>query len=370
MLHSRPLPADAQKVRVGSFPVCSLVMSRSPLAALALLAVGTASCASFPGLRSSQPAANLDGVWEGSARGTIPEGLGAGDTRIERQSWHLRQDGARVRGFYVVELTMISGDGRPYVCSREPRFKTLLRFEVEGQIGQSGIELSEIGDAQAKGPCRPAFRTPARFRAEVAGDQLTIEDGSYRLTLYRRGEKAGATPALPSEFESEPQKDQDSGGSEPLNQPSPPSTAVTASLSSPPVEVDGVWVWEHRGRLPTGDEKEEREEWHLDQDGASISGYYDRSIRQISTDGLAYRCSNATDFRVTTRYHVAGEVVGSRVVLREQSFEILQPSPCDNGRRSLDAYQGEAQIDELKLIWGVGSQVLRRDRAEIPSMHF
>jgi hypothetical protein len=343
-------------------------MSRCSLAVLALLAVGTTSCASFSGLRSTPATTKLDGVWEGFARGTIPEGLGAGDTRIERQSWHLRQEGARVRGFYVVELTMISGDGRPYVCSREPRFRTLLRFEVEGQVGQSGIELSEIGDARAKGPCRPAMRTPARFRAEVAGDQLTIEDGTFRLTLYRRDGKT-AGPALPAEFEND-REEQDDGDRDPLNQPPPATTAVTASLSTPPVEVEGVWVWEHRGRLPTGDEKEEREEWHLDQDGAAISGYYDRSIRQISTDGLAYRCSNATDFRVTTRYHVAGEIVGSRVVLREKSFEILQPSPCDNGRRSLDAYQGEAAIDELKLIWGVGSQVLRRDRAEIPSMHF
>jgi hypothetical protein len=310
-------------------------------------------------------------VWEGFARGTIPEGLGAGDTRIERQSWHLRQDGQKVRGFYVVELTMISGDGRPYVCSREPRFKTLLRFQVEGQVGQEGIELSEIGDAQTKGPCRPAFRTPARFRAEVAGDQLTIEDGSYRLTLHRRGDKASAQPALPADFEPDPRDEpDDSGDADPFNQRGPMPTTVTASLSQPPVEVDGVWVWEHRGRLPTGDEKEEREEWHLEQEGSSISGYYDRSIRQISTDGMAYRCSNATDFRVTTRYHVAGEVTGSKVVLREKSFEILQPSPCDNGRRSLDAYQGEAAIDELRLIWGVGSQVLRRDRAEIPSMHF
>ena len=323
------------------------------------------SCATFG---TGAPPANLEGVWEGFAQGTISDGLGAGDTRIERQAWHLRQQGPRVTGYYLVELTMISGDGRPYACSRAPQFQTLLRFEVEGQVGPAGIELAEIGDGTAKGPCRPAFRTAGHFRAEVAGNKLLLADGSYRLTLYRRGSgqaiPANTLPAIPEDDQSDDDADDDKP------EPEAVQSLVTASLPSPPIELEGVWVWEHRGRLPTGDEKQEREEWHIEQEGNSLSGYYDRSIRQISTDGLAYRCSNATDFRVTTRYHVAGEVSGSRVSLREQSFEILQPSPCDSGERNLDAYQGEAAIDELKLMWGVGSQVLRRDRPEIPSQRF
>jgi hypothetical protein len=339
---------------------------RSVLAALAMLLLAP-SCATFSGHAS--PAANLEGVWEGFAQGTIPEGIGAGDTRIERQAWHLRQQGQRVTGYYLVELTMISGDGRPYACSRAPQFQTLLRFEVEGQVRPNGIELTEIGDGTAKGPCRPTFRTAGHFRAEVTGNRLFLADGNYRLTLYRRGSSQAVPAVLPEIREDVEIDDTDEDDQSPEIEAA--QSLVTASLgTSPPVEVGGVWVWEHRGRLPTGDEKQEREEWHIDQEGNSLSGYYDRSIRQISTDGLAYRCSNATDFRVTTRYHVAGEVRGSRVSLREQSFEILQASPCDSGERNLDAYQGEAAIDELKLMLGVGSQVLRRDRPEIPSQRF
>jgi hypothetical protein len=336
---------------------------RNLFAALMLVAL-TPACATFSG--HAAPAANLEGVWEGFAQGTIPEGIGAGDTRIERQAWHLRQQGQRVTGYYLVELTMISGDGRPYACSRAPQFQTLLRFEVEGQVHSNGIELAEVGDGTAKGPCRPAFRTAGHFRAEVAGNKLLLADGSYRLTLYRRGEGHAAPAALP-EIREEVETDDDS---DETTEPEATQSLVTASLGGVPIEVGGVWVWEHRGRLPTGDEKQEREEWHIDQEGNFLSGYYDRTIRQVSTDGLAYRCSNATDFRVTTRYHVAGEVRGSRVSLREQSFEILQASPCDSGERNLDAYQGEAAIDELKLMWNVGSQVLRRDRPEIPSQRF
>ncbi len=348
-------------------PVTDRISLRSPLAALAILLVG-ASCASLSNQNAST--ANLDGVWDGFAQGTIPDGVGAGDTRIERQAWHLRQEGQRVTGFYLVELTMISGDGRPYQCSREPQFQTLLRFEVEGEISRGGIELAEVGDGKAKGPCRPAYRTAARFQAQVIGNKLTIADGSYRLTLTRRNGGSASERSLGPDDFSEPLRELPDE-LEPTAPSAPQQTlTVNASMSSPPIEVGGVWVWEHRARLPTGDEKQEREEWHLDQRGNEISGYYDRSIRQISTDGLAYRCSNATDFRVTTRYHVSGEVRGSRLILREQSFEILQASPCDSGERNLDAYQGEAAIDELRLMWGVGSQVLRRDRAEIPSQRF
>ncbi|HEY0708061.1 MAG TPA: hypothetical protein VGG33_14755 [Polyangia bacterium] len=314
-------------------------------------------------------------MWEGFAQGTIAEGLGAGDTRIERQSWHLRQDGAHVSGYYLIQLTMISGDGRPYVCSRKPQFQTVLRYEVRGEVHDAGIDILEVGSGKVEGPCRPAFRTPGRFRAAVAGDRLTLRDGTYQMTLYRRGSETAPKniddendPVDGDEDSAPEEEDQDSN--DVVGPTVPASLTIGGAPREEPVPVEGVWVWEHRGRLPTGDEKQEREEWHLEQNGAEISGYYDRSIRQVSTDGLAYRCSNATDFRVTTRYHLSGVVSGTQVILREKSFEILQASPCDSGRRNLDAYQGEAAIDELRLKWGVGSQVLRRERAEIPSQRF
>ena len=128
----------------------------------------------------------LAGIWEGFSQDKIADGLGAGDTRVERQAWDLRQTGSSIHGFYVAELTMLSGDGRPYLCSREPRFSTLLRFEVRGRVSASGIEIEEVGDALTKGPCRPVFRSPTRFRVELRGDTLTLLDGAQRQTLYRR----------------------------------------------------------------------------------------------------------------------------------------------------------------------------------------
>ncbi|HEY0714817.1 MAG TPA: hypothetical protein VGF45_19205 [Polyangia bacterium] len=348
---------------------------RITLAAAAFMLFG-ASCAGLSAQTRDTAATNVDGVWEGFAQATIAEGLGAGDTRIERQSWHLQQDGAEVTGYYLIQLTMISGDGRPYVCSRKPQFQTVLRYEVRGQVHAAGVDLLEVGSGKVDGPCRPAIRAPGRFRAAVAGDRLTLRDGSYQMTLYRRGSSDGQPddkedPALPVEESDEAENEEDEKETEEVVGPTvPASLTIGGAPREEPVPVEGVWVWEHRGRVPTGDEKQEREEWHLEQNGAEISGYYDRSIRQVSTDGLAYRCSNATDFRVTTRYHLSGVVSGNHVILREKSFEILQASPCDSGRRNLDAYHGEAAIDELRLKWGVGSQVLRRERAEIPSQRF
>ncbi len=63
------------------------------------------------------------------------------------------------------------------------------------------------------------------------------------------------------------------------------------------------------------------------QDGNEVSGYYDRAVHQISTDGHAYRCSSALDFRVATRYQITGEVRGSPVILYETGFEILRGQP-------------------------------------------
>jgi hypothetical protein len=350
-------------------------VSRSPLnfrsLLVPLLAVFGLGCAAGgAGRKAGGPTPVVEGVWEGFAQDTIGEGVGAGDTRMERQAWHLRQKGAELSGFYVVELTMVSGDGRPYLCSREPRFSTLLRFEVRGRADSGGIEIEEVGDALAKGPCRPVFRSPTRFQAQLKGDVMNLRDGGHRVTLYRRPLKETSATRQLLAFERPDRTWVGEPAFPTLDRERAGGAGTGTAEGEPPVEVGGVWVWEHKGRVSDGDEKLEREEWHLEQTGSRVSGYYDRSVRQISTDGQAYRCSNALDFKVTTRYHLAGEVKGSRIVLYERSFEILEGSPCDSGQRRLDAYQGEAALDELRLMWGVGTQVLRRDRQDIPSQRF
>ena len=36
----------------------------------------------------------------------------------------------------------------------------------------------------------------------------------------------------------------------------------------------------------------------------------------------------------------------------------------------LDAYEGLAAADELRLVWGIGGQVLRRPRPDVPTQRF
>ena len=54
------------------------------------------------------------------------------------------------------------------------------------------------------------------------------------------------------------------------------------------------------------------------------------------------------DFQIVTRYRFRGEVVGSKVMIYENAFEVLNPNACDNGKRRLDAYEGQASSDELR----------------------
>src|SRR4029079_16161886 len=105
---------------------------------------------------------------------------------------------------------------------------------------------------------------------------------------------------------------------------------VTPGIAN--ADDSGMWVWEHQGSVPGGDQKQEREEWHVEQNGTKISGYYDRIVHQVSTDGHAYRCSMALEFQISTRYQFSGDVVGEDVRIIESSYEVLSPSACDNGK--------------------------------------
>jgi hypothetical protein len=336
------------------------------------LAVSVMGCASTRGKQATSAnaaTATLSGTWDGLSRTVMSDGSTAGDTRIERHAWQLEQHGDRVSGFYVVELTMVSGDGRPYVCSRSPEFSTLLRFDLRGLVAPNGgAVLEETGDMKVKGDCQPTSRPPHRYLVRLRGNVLTVTDGPRHQTLYRRVNEGGPRDARGTDLATIRFDD------------APAAESVMSSIDDDPAtsngdvadqaNVQGFWVWENRGVLPTGDEKYEREEWHISQNGNLLTGYYDRSIRQVSLDGMAYRCNGALDFEIVTRYQVAGEIKHGRVVLREQAYEILQGSPCDDGRRRLDAYQGRATPDEIRLIWGVGQQVLRRGRPDVPTQRF
>jgi hypothetical protein len=305
----------------------------------------------------------VDGVWDGLSRTTIDEGVGAGDTRIEKQEWHLTQVGSAISGYYIAALTFVSGDGRPYVCSRLPQFEAVQRFDIGGSVRGGVVEIEEIAQKASRGRCDPGIRRLARYHGRLQGDVLTLVNGEQRQTLYRNRNPAHEEP-LDVELASA------SAGQPETPFPAASEAPTLSQSNQAPADVSGLWVWEHRGLVPGGDEKQEREEWHVTQDGAKLSGYYDRVVRQVSVDGHAYRCSMSLDFQIATRYQITGEVRGNQVVIYEASFEVLEPNACDNGKRRLDAYEGQAGSDELRLIWGVGGQILHRPRPDVPTQRF
>jgi len=324
---------------------------------------------------SSAAGPQVSGVWDAVTSGTIDEGVAAGDVKIEKQEWHLSQSGSAIRGYYIAALTYVSGDGRPYVCSRQPQFSALQRFEVAGHVQAGAIEIQELGQAenQTANRCDPGMRQLARYRGLLDGDVLTLVSGRQQTRLYRI--HAGATAMMPAGrlAAAETTPTVPARGAE-----SPTTTAGrTVSIAPLPVtpgianaDVSGMWVWEHQGSVPGGDQKQEREEWHVEQNGSKISGYYDRIVHQVSTDGHAYRCSMALEFQIATRYQFSGDISGDEVRIIESSYEVLSPSACDNGKRRLDVYQGKVSSDEIRLIWGVGGQILRRPRPDVPTQRF
>jgi len=215
------------------------------------------------------------------------------------------------------------------------------------------------------------MRQLARYRGLLDGDVLTLVSGRQQTRLYRihaslpamaSGELAEATAPHIAD------RDRSGDDAQTVAVARPALAPMTPGLAN--ADVSGMWVWEHQGSIPGGDQKQEREEWHVEQNGSKISGYYDRIVHQVSTDGHAYRCSMALEFQIATRYQFSGDVSGDEIRIIESSYEVLSPSACDNGKRRLDVYQGKASTDEIRLIWGVGGQILRRPRPDVPTQRF
>jgi hypothetical protein len=346
-----------------------------------VLAMASLGCAA--GCAARQPAAakassaaagpQVSGVWDAVTSATIDEGVAAGDVRIEKQEWHLSQSGSAIRGYYIAALTYVSGDGRPYVCSRQPQFSAFQRFEVAGRVQAGAIEIQEVVQAEnsKENRCDPGMRQLARYRGLLDGDVLTLVSGRQQTRLYRiHGNTMTMTPSERQSPESAPRVATRERGND------SPAVPAMRPLTPGPMpgganaDVSGLWVWEHQGSVPGGDQKQEREEWHVEQNGSKITGYYDRIVHQVSTDGHAYRCSMALEFQIATRYQFSGDVSGDDVRIIESSYEVLSPSACDNGKRRLDVYQGKVSTDEIRLIWGMGGQILRRPRPDVPTQRF
>jgi len=168
-----------------------------------VFAVATGGCATHPAppvnappmtasTTASQTAgraapSEISGVWDALSRTTIGQGIGAGDTRIEKQEWHLSQAGSAISGYYITALTFVSGDGRPYVCNRLPQFSATQRFNVAGEVrgGQIEIEEKEQRATEKGNRCDPGQKRLARYSGRLDGDVLTLMSGAQRQTLYR-----------------------------------------------------------------------------------------------------------------------------------------------------------------------------------------
>ena len=133
--------------------------------------------------------------------------------------------------------------------------------------------------------------------------------------------------------------------------------AVPAALASVP--VNGTWEWDLRSIDSDGDERQEREEWHLTETAEGLRGYYDRTVRRIRVGGT-FPCNGEGKYETTTRYTLTGQRFGDKLTLTEVDYKAT-PSRCDNALRRLDSYQGQvADPDALVLSWGPGNQLLRR----------
>lgn len=337
-----------------------------PLGALAVIGPGCASSGLRPSKGALPAVGDVTGTWEGTSDRTLDaDGPGPGDRETQRHIWRLRQVGDQVRGVVFVELTLESGDGRPYLCSGRTRLTAWLTSDVEGHREGSRLVLRERSRPRVDGPCPPPSRPPARYEALLQDEALAVAGAEAPQRLVRRELIAPRQTPTTAELAIEAP-----APSLAFMAPPRPGEPSVPPVQSAPALFAGHWVWERHDQLPSGDAKREREEWHLVQEGTEVVGFYDRVVEQRSNDGRLYRCNGALDFRTVTRYQVRGEVLGAQFMLSELSFEVMEGGPCDDGRRQLDAYQGELRDSQIVLQLGLGRQVLRRARPMVPTQSF
>ncbi len=148
------------------------------------------------------------------------------------------------------------------------------------------------------------------------------------------------------------------------------AAADAAAELARPNNASGTWDWMHRSSTQQGDVRIEQEEWHLQQEGTKLSGYFYRQVLMLSSDQRPFRCNGMLGFAINTRVSLVGELSGGRVSLREVGID-TDKNPCDDGRRDLWTYDGQLRGDSLVLKVPVGLEqhlVRRATRDEGQSM--
>jgi hypothetical protein len=318
------------------------------LASIAATVAGAAGCAATapharmakaaPARVSDPNAPDASGTWDWMFRSTDDQG----DMRVEQEEWHLAQKGVHIEGYYDRAVTMMSVDERLFRCNQRLGFTKTTRVRVAGQIEGDRIVLREVGFEAKPGPCDDGARNLVAYIGVLRGATLALRWGPEAgQTLVRRTDGGGRAPLAPADI----------GGD-----------VRQASMQTPDVggPIGGTWEWELRSIDAEGDERVEREEWHLNETPDGLRGYYDRTVARVRGDGTNFVCNGQPRYETTTRYNVSGQRFGDKLTLTETDYKASR-SPCDNALRRLDTYQGHvADADSLILSWGPGNQLLRR----------
>jgi hypothetical protein len=322
---------------------------------LALASIGLVGCASAPTLsrRASSPlpapiraaGADASGVWDWMFSSRDDQG----DERLEQEEWHLEQHGSKVRGWYDRKVTMLSVDERLFRCNQRLGFTKVTRVWVDGKVDSGRISLREVRFDAKPGPCDDGARQLVEYSGalDAAGQVLQLRWAPGAGQMLRR--RLDTQPPLLQAVDFQ-------------QEGNPVQRASTAGVSMP---VDGTWEWELRSIDAEGDERYEREEWHLSETDDGVQGYYDRTVRRVRAEGTFEQSMPACKtgrYETATRYIVRGQRFGEKLMLREVDYK-AEKSECDNALRRLDSYSGSiADAESLVLSWGQGNQLLRKKR--------
>ncbi|MBI5481380.1 MAG: hypothetical protein HY906_21150 [Deltaproteobacteria bacterium] len=312
--------------------------------ALATACVGAfAGCGSRPPVVRAAPAPpgpDVSGTWDWD----VEERNDEGDTRVEREVWHLTQKGREIQGYYDRVLTVLSGDGRPFECYQDTRYQKFTRFRIMGSIEGAMVRLRETSYETRPDPCDGGRRSMTVYVGHLEGGTITLRwPPAGQQVLRRRGEGAAGPP------------------------PADTTASLTRAAPLPAASVGGLWLWEWRTIDANGDERAAREEWHLRQREGRVRGVMDRTVRVVSGSGAAFPCSGKPEQTVVMRYQVSGQVSGRRLEITEVAHSQLAGAPCRLDAAPLASHEGEIGVEEMVLSSARAAgerHVLRRIRPE------
>jgi hypothetical protein len=267
-------------------------------------------------------ASGVSGTWDWD----VEERNDDGDTRVEREVWHLTQRGREIQGYYDRVLTVLSGDGRPFECYQKTRYEKFTRFRISGAIDGALVRLRETSYETRPDPCDGGRRSMTAYVGHLDGGTITLRwSPAGQQVLRRRGETV------------------------PDGSPGDTMASVTPAARPPAASVAGLWRWDWRSIDANGDERASREDWQLKQREGQVSGVVDRTVRTVSGSGVAFPCSGKPEKTIVVRYQVTGRVSGRHIELIEEAPSQLAGAPCALEPAPLVSHEGEIGVEEMVL---------------------